>query len=756
MNALSLLIMLACSGSDPKETSPEAVAPAAQAEKRPDIILVTLDTTRADRLGAWGHSTAATDWLDNKANAGTRFSRAYSVQPLTIPSHATIMTGLWPWKHGVRSNGDATLDDSFETLAERLKGGGWQTAASVGAFVTSRAWGFNQGFDAFFDDIQSKSGDTWHQQRSADKVVDDAATWVMGARKEDPIFLWVHFYDAHFPYSPPESYAEQFKGRPYDGEIAFMDDQLARLEGVLKAAGRDPIWAIIADHGESLGEHRELTHGLFVYDATQHIPYLISGPGVPAQVVDQPVSQVDLVPTLLALAGRPEAEGIDGKVQPGNPHSIWMESFQLTEQFGFSPHLAIVQDQHKLIQKPVPELYDLLQDPGERTDLAASQAEVLARLNEAYTALGPTLPTGRTQALDLEALARLQALGYITTDSFDVDFGSLPDPTLHRDLIGKLLRAEMHSLQREHEQALPLAREALAEGIDISGVHQRVTRVMAMAGRKDEARAVLEDSVKRFPTDVALLQRATATVGREGDNERSLALAQQALTSDPESERSAEYVVGALINLGRRDEALAMALDWAQRKPEATGLGALAGILLFEKGDLPGAETQLRLAAKPSRPRQGVCERLGAMALSAGVPKDAERWLAREEELYGLSLRGSRVKATTLARLGRHEEALSVADGALAKAPGDLDLLQARCAALLDLGRHDEAVVELEKSLALHPEQADLLMLLANAQKKQGKEEVAQATRARAEAAHALRTSGAKGAKGGKLPAPPQ
>mgnify|MGYP000940834419 CR=1 FL=1 len=752
MNALSLLFTLACTGSDPQAPAPGTPAPEAAGTpaRRPDIVLVTLDTTRADRLGAWGHSTAATDWLDNKASAGTRYSRAYSVQPLTIPSHATIMTGLWPWKHGVRSNGDATLDDSFETLAERLKGGGWQTAASVGAFVTSRTWGFNQGFDAFFDDIQSKSGDTWHQQRPADKVVDDAATWVMGARKEDPIFLWVHFYDAHFPYNPPEAYAEQFKGRPYDGEIAFMDDQLARLEGVLKAAGRDPIWAIIGDHGESLGEHRELTHGLFVYDATQHIPYLISGPGVPAQVVDQPVSQVDLVPTLLSLAERPAAENIDGKVQPGNPHPIWMESFQLTEQFGFSPHLAIVQDQHKLIHKPIPELYDLVADPGERSDLASSQAETLASLNSVYATLNPSLPTGRTQALDLEALARLQALGYITTDSFDVDFGSLPDPTLHRDLIGKLLRAEMHSLQREHEQALPLAREALAEGIDISGVHQRVTRVMAMAGQKDEARAVLEDSVRRFPTDVALLQRATATVGREGDNQRSLALAQQALAADPESERSAEYVVGALINLGRRDEALAMALDWAQRKPEATGLVALAGILLFEKGDLPGAEKQLRLAAKPSRPRQGVCERLGAMALTAGVPKDAERWLAREEELYGLSLRGMRVKVSALSRLGRHEEALALADGALTKAPGDLDLLQARAAALIDLGRLDEAVTELDKSLALHPEQADLLMLLANAQKKQGKDDLAQATRARAEAAHALRSAARKGAAGGK------
>lgn len=742
MIALSLVLTLACSNPSPPKTGASGQEPVpSDTPRRPDIVLVTLDTTRADRLGAWGHTTGATDWLDNKANSGTRFSRAYAVQPLTIPSHASIMTGLQPWRHGVRSNGDATLDDRHETLAERLKAGGWQTGASVGAFVTSRTWGFNQGFDAFFDEIKGRPGETWRQQRPADQVVDDAAAWVLTTKKDEPLFLWVHFYDAHFPYAPPESYAEQFKGRPYDGEIAFMDDQLARLEGVLKAAGRDPIWAVLSDHGESLGEHRELTHGLFVYDATQHIPMFVSGPGVPAQVVEQPVSQIDLLPTLLSLAGRPAVEGVDGKVQPGNPHPVWMESFQLTEQFGFAPHLGVVSGSHKLIQKPVPELYDLLADPGERTDLASTQGETLAAMTQTYTGLGATMPTGRTQALDLESLARLQALGYITADSFDIDFATLPDPTLERDLIGKLLRAEMHSLLRENDKAVPLAREALAEGMEISGVHQRVTRILAMAGEKEQARAVLEDSVTRFPTDVALIQKAAATVGREGDNERGLALAKQALAADPESERSAEYVVGALINLGRRDEALAMALEWTGRKPDATGLASLAGILLFEKGDLPAAEKQLRLAAKPSRPRQGVCERLGALALSAGVPKDAERWLAREEELYGLGLRGTRVKVQALARLGRHEEALALADESLKKAPGDLDLLRARCAALIDLARYDEAVTELESALKAHPEQADLLMLLANAQKKQGKLPEAEATRARAEAAHALRSA---------------
>lgn len=732
-----IALLLACSGGT---TPPPAAQETPAAPARPDVVLVTLDTTRADRIGAWGHKDGATDWLDRKAEAGLQFRRAYSVQPLTIPSHASIFTGLWPFHHGVRSNGDATLGEQYETLAERMRAAGYQTAASVGAFVTSRSWGFGQGFEIFHDDLQAKGTDAWHQQRPADKVVDDAVAVVLQARKDAPLFLWVHLYDAHFPYSPPPAYAEQFPGRPYDGEIAFMDDQLARLEGALVAAGRpNPLWVVIGDHGESLGEHRELTHGLFVYDATQHIPFFLSGPGVSAQVVEQPVSQVDLLPTLLHLLGRPVPEGLDGKVQPGNPHPAWMESFQLTEQFGFAPHLAVVDGDTKLFRKPIPELYDLRADPKERNDLASSQAETVARMQAVIDGLKPTLPQGRTQALDLEALARLQALGYITTSSFDVDFASLPDPNLHRDLVGKLLRAEMHSLEREPDKALPLAREALKLGEDIPGVHNRVMRVLALSGQKEEARAQLEKSVLRFPQDVTLLQRAAAIVGREGDNERGLALARQALAADPEDERSQEYMVGALINLGRQDQALAEADAWLQKHPDSEAMLALSGILRLERGDLPGAEQALRKAARAPRPRAGVCERLGVLALSAGVAKDAERWLQREEELHGLSPRGKRVRVRALAALGRHEEALALTDELLKAAPDELELLASRGAALIDLGRLDEAMTELQAALLKHPDQPDLLMLLANAQRKAGKETEAEATRQRAEAAHAQR-----------------
>lgn len=741
-------VLLAGCGSNCAPAPAPTAAPAPAA--RPDVVLVTLDTTRADRLGAYGHAQADTSWLDGKAAAGMRFQRAYAVQPLTIPAHSSIMTGLWPWRHGVRSNGDAVLDDSMTTLAERFQAGGWQTGASVAAFVTSRDWGFHQGFDTFLDQIEQPGKDTWHAHRTADKVVDDAITIVDGAQEGQPLFLWVHVYDAHFPYTPPEPYAERFAGRPYDGELAFVDDQLERLDAALSAKGRQPLWVLVGDHGESLGEHRELTHGLFVYDATQHIPLIIAGPGVAPAVVEQPVSQVDLVPTILSLTGRPVPEDVDGKVQPGNPHPAWMESFQLTEQFGYAPHTAVVDGSHKLIHKPQPELYDLAGDPGEREDLAAAQPEQVQRLKGVMDVLGPVMPTGRTQALDPVALARLQALGYITTSSFDVDFASLPDPALHKEVVGKVLRAEMMAMQGQHEDGLVLMKEALDEQPDVAGLYTRYGRMLFSAGKKDEGVALLNRAADRFPKDVNLLLRAASTIGRAGGDNRSLELARRALQADPASDQAAEFVTGALINLGKRDEALAFTATWLTEHPAASNIAALRGILLFDGGNVKDAEPLLRQAAKESRPREGVCQRLGAMALGAGVLKDAVRWLEREQELHGVSPRTDRLLLVVLNRMGEKERALALADRLLKDQPADPELLHARGVALFDLGRVDEARTEVEAALVKVPEQPDLLMLLANILRKQGLQAEAEAMRVRADAAHTKRLEQLR-----KMPPPP-
>ncbi|RME20177.1 MAG: tetratricopeptide repeat protein, partial [Deltaproteobacteria bacterium] len=565
--------------------------------------------------------------------------------------------------------------------------------------------------------------------------------------------LWVHLYDAHFPYAPPPDYAQRFAQHPYDGELAYVDDQLDRLERALDAAGRRPLWVIAGDHGESLGEHREITHGLFVYDSTQHVPLIIAGPGVEPQVVDQPVSQVDILPTVLSLAGRPVPDDIDGRVQPGHPHPLWMESFQLVEQFGYAPHLGIVDGDYKLIDKPRPELYRLTDDPGERHDLAADQPEQVARLQAARAALDPRMPAHRTEALDPDALARLQALGYVTASTFDVDFAHLPDPADKREVIAKVLRADAigHS---DPDRAVALMREAVALEPDQPRMQIRLARLMRASGRAAEADAVLEAAVDRFPDDPEVMLHAATAKGLGGDDAASLALGRRALELDPDNARAAELVAGALLNLGRREELVAFAEERLATHPDETGLRALQGIALFDLGRLSEAEKALRLAARSSRPRPGVCQRLASLALAAGVLDDAERWLLREAELHGMSLRTRTMLIDVWSRRHDRAKVLAHADVVLAQQPDAAKVWLAKVIALFDEGRIDEAAAAVRQALQHLPDDPDLLLMQANILHKQGHTEEALAVKARADAAHQARIEAMQRAAGSRAQPP--
>src|SRR5437870_3655267 len=277
----------------------------------PNLLLVTIDTLRADHVGVYGAANARTPTLDTLAARGVRFEHAQSPVPLTGPSHATILTGLYPPVHGVRDNIVFPLDARHQTLATRLKAAGYRTAAFVGAYPVAAAFGFRQGFDTFSENFNESPVPGAGAQRPANEVVDDALGWLAGPGP-GPFFVWMHLYDPHAPYDPPEPYRTDFAGRLYDGEIAFADAQLGRLFAWLRSSGHeeDTVVAVLADHGESLGEHGELTHAVLIYEATLHVPFLLAGPGVPrGTTLPARVTTVDVAPTLLRLLGRePTAE----------------------------------------------------------------------------------------------------------------------------------------------------------------------------------------------------------------------------------------------------------------------------------------------------------------------------------------------------------------------------------------------------------------------------------------------------------------
>jgi arylsulfatase A-like enzyme len=274
---------------------------------RLNLVLITIDTVRADHVGAYGAANGATPVLDALAVRGARFDQVQTAVPLTAPSHATILTGQYPPTHGVRGNVVFTLGATYPTLATRLKRRGYATAAFVGAYPVAAAFGFSQGFDTFDEEFHESSPGDQGAERRANEVADAAGRWLASAGAAGtPFFTWLHFYDPHAPYDPPSPYRERFAGRLYDGEIAFTDAQIGRVLDALRAAGhdRDTVVMVLADHGEGLGDHHELTHAVLTYQSTMRVPWIVAGPGVPAaRVVNTRVATIDVVPTALGLLG---------------------------------------------------------------------------------------------------------------------------------------------------------------------------------------------------------------------------------------------------------------------------------------------------------------------------------------------------------------------------------------------------------------------------------------------------------------------
>jgi arylsulfatase A-like enzyme len=382
-------------------------------------VIVTLDTTRADRLPAYGFAGVATPALDALARDGVVFERASTVAPLTLPAHTSLFTGLYPSRHGVRDNAsDALPAGGARTLAEMLQARGFRTSASVGSVVVAADRGLARGFDTYRDVAPDPRSGGVRRQRPANEVVDAALSSLDGRRAGTPFFLWVHLYDAHQPYAPPEPFASAYAADPYLGEIAFADAQLARLLGSLASRGLMDRTAVIVagDHGESLGEHGEQTHGLSLYESVLHVP------GVPAGRAAGRVSLVDVMPTVLDLMGI-EAAGTDGMslmpVMTGRPgprdRDIFAESlFPL--RFGRGPLRAVMNDRFKFIDAADPRLYDLASDPGEKRSLYIDRPALAAAMARALDARGEGQATSLT-AIDAPLRDRLASLGYAGTSA---------------------------------------------------------------------------------------------------------------------------------------------------------------------------------------------------------------------------------------------------------------------------------------------------------------------------------------------------
>jgi arylsulfatase A-like enzyme/Tfp pilus assembly protein PilF len=584
--------------------------------KRPNLLLITIDTLRADHVGAYGATTGATPTLDALAAQGVRFDQVQTAAPLTGPSHATILTGLYPPMHGVRNNVVFSLGKEDVSLATRLKQVGYATAAFVGAYPVAADFGFGQGFDVFNEQFHESNPGEQGAERRANEVADAATLWLSSRDGADPFFAWVHFYDPHAPYDPPPPYRERFAGHPYDGEIAFTDAQVKRVLEALQQAGKrdDTVVILMADHGEGLGDHRELTHVVLVYQSTMRVPMMVSGPGVPrGRTVTSRVGTIDVVPTVLGLLGidadktllgRDLRPVIAGSSSSGDP--LYGESL-----FGrLSCHWATlrtwVKDDWKLIVGAEPELYNLAQDPREEVNLAREQRDRVSKMqDDLQRALGRLAPGGdkaESVRISAEQEQRLRSLGYAAGSGGrgPLDDPSLPDPRTHVTFYDQLQQAlvvrgpglprafaQIESIVAA-DQGNPFAHGALATMSYQYGNLTVASREFARVLEIEPDRPGVRQNYGKLLRDLE----------RYADSEREL---RAALVQSPEDDsRLTISLAETLIAERKLDEAdrlISSVLAKQPRDPE--GLGA-KGRLLLAQGRPADAITHLEQATSTS------------------------------------------------------------------------------------------------------------------------------------------------------------
>jgi len=626
----------------------------ARAPRPFNVVVITIDTLRPDHLHCNGYDKIATPVLDSLAQSGTVFENAVTQTPLTPPSHASIFTGLNPPGHKVRDTGGFILPAGTQTLARVLQGYGWETGAFVSSAVLKKRYGFDQGFDVY-DDRMARPGKGQEYledaERRAGDTVDHAVEWLDG-RSAKPFFLWVHLYDPHTPYNPPSPFREQYKDWPYDGEIAYTDREIGRLmETVNRKSPADrTLVAVLSDHGESLGEHGELSHGVFLYDATLRIVFQISGPGVPAgRRIKEQARTVDFLPTLLALLDSAAPAGLDGvsltpffKGETANTAVSYAETLFPKISLGWAELRGIRTNQWKYIRAPKPELYDLNHDPRETNNVLAEHPAEVRKLEAQLTALSRAKGPEKieTTPVDERTLAQLKSLGYTSGFSpraYDLN-GAGPDPkdrvgvlklmdaaeqpgsglserqrvealdkAVHMDPTNPLLYyslgAKLEKAGR-YDEAMQLYRAALAKGVESGRLHSRLADLLVRAGRKAEAIPEYEAGARMNPADVASqanLAAAYLELGRQSDAERVF----QAIAAIDPANAAAENGLGVLA-IQRQDGAAARAHfeKAVELDPDLAEAHLNLGLLYKLAGDRVHARASFEQFLAKASPRQ--------------------------------------------------------------------------------------------------------------------------------------------------------
>ncbi|MFZ2052953.1 MAG: sulfatase-like hydrolase/transferase [Candidatus Aminicenantales bacterium] len=595
-----------------------------------NIVLFTIDTLRADHLECYGYDKVKTPHINRLAAEGSLFQNVISSTPLTLPAHSSIFTGTYPLLHGVRDNGGFYLDPKYVTLAEVLKDDGYQTGAFVGAFVLDSRWGVDQGFDYYFDNFDLTkykivSLDT--VQRRGDEVLENAREWV-GRNSREKFFAWIHLYDPHTPYDPPEPYKARYKGGPYslyDGEIAYVDELIGGFLDFLEAqnlTGRTLI-VLTADHGESLGEHKESAHGFFVYDAAVRVPLIFhfsGAAGARGREVVQQVKSIDIMPTVLGLIGAdvppavqgqslvPLLQGREGEAEP----AAYSETFFPRYHYGWSELRSLRQGRFKFINAPRPELYDVSTDPREISNIIKEKASLGHQMKRDLDSLiaqysAPEEELAGPQNIDHDSMVKLQALGYIGAfhgSSAQKPGQNLADPKDKIELYNEIKLTQFLVTEEKLDQAEAKIRTVLEKDPTILEARYLAGNIYSRQKRYDEAVQEFKSALEVNPDYYEAVFGLALVYKETGKHEQAILGFRRLIGLDPKDTKPYFHLTDVYQDKGDLQEALLAIRTAVEINPESRFLRNRLGAVLLELKRYDEAEKEIRaaLAVEKSQP----------------------------------------------------------------------------------------------------------------------------------------------------------
>ncbi len=628
----------------------------------PDVILITIDTLRADALGFEGNKRVKTPYIDSLAARGTVFTNAHAHNVVTLPSHANILTGLYPYQHGIRDNAGFTLDARHPTLGTMMRQAGYSTAAFVSAFPLDSRFGLNAGFDVYDDKYREASNplDFVVQERPAEETLNAARKWYESARGRKR-FLWIHLYDPHAPYDPPSPYREQYRDAPYLGEVAYVDDQLSRFLQPVLESHPNTLLVFTSDHGEALGDHGEQTHGLFAYESTLKVPLIIVDPADSPRREEKYVRHVDLVPTILHRIGAKAPAGLPGRplLRDAPAGDSYFEAISASLNRGWAPLVGMIHDGRKYIDLPLPELYDLAADPGEKRNLAESDRRDLFAIRKLLADGAPPAKNIK-RSVDPAQKAQLMSLGYISGSAEKKTYTVADDPKNLIDVDNQLHEVVALYQTGQIPKAIETARKILKRDPNIKVAAEMLAFLLQQSENPAAAIDMLRRAVQAGTANEPMKVRLGLLLSETGQAREAVEVLRPfASGRDPDVLNAYGIALADSGDLraARAQFDRALSIDHTN----ATAYQNI-GVVALRDGDVATARASLGKALAKNDRLPTALNLMGVIEMKSGHPDAAIDWWRKAvkadprlyDALYNLAIVSSRTGRNDVARESLH------------------------------------------------------------------------------------------------------